>query len=113
LQDQLKLQYIGYGSAPRFFINGVWGGAGGGGQIIAHMLFKHVTPPESSTVDVNTGVSIQTDGVLDVSEVMCTLIIPLEEADAIGQWMQRHVKAAKEMMEIINAGGYVPTGPLQ
>lgn len=108
MDDRLKLEYIGHGTAPRLFINGVWGGAGGTGHVVAHMLFKHMTPPESSEVDIKTGQTVQADGAIDVSEVMCTLIIPLDEAQAIGEWLVRHATKAKEVLKVMEAGGFIP-----
>jgi hypothetical protein len=100
-----KMIYSGYQQAPRFFINGVWGGPLSQGHIVAHFLFKHVTPPESSEFD-NTGKTTNQEGVLDVNEVMVTLVIPPEEAKSIGEWMIRHAESIIE-------GGAPPNVPLQ
>lgn len=110
-EGKLKLDWIGYGQAPRIFINGVWGGASGSGQIVAHMLFRHMSPPEQTTVDVHSGSTTDIDGAVDVSEIMCTMIIPFEEAKLIGEWLVRHADRA---MEVAKSGIMDPhIGPMQ
>jgi len=85
------MTYSGYQHAPRFFINGVWGGPLAAGHIVAHFLFKHVTPPESIELDAK-GQTVAQEGVMDTNEVLVTLIIPPEEATSIGEWMIRHAE---------------------
>jgi len=100
-----KMIYSGYQHAPRFFVNGVWGGPLSQGHIVAHFLFKHLTPPETSEVD-ESGQTTSQEGVLDVHEVMVSLVLPPEEAKSIGEWMIRHAES------ILNEGA--PEGvPLQ
>lgn len=100
-----QMIYSGYQHAPRFFVNGVWGGPLSQGHIVAHFMFKHVTPPETSEFD-GEGNTISQEGVMDVSEVLATLIIPPEEAKSIGEWMVRHA-------ETMIKGGAPPNVPLQ
>ena len=91
-----RLEFTGYSSAPRFFINSVWGGPDTSGHIIAHFLFKHTTPPEYTMMDSQTGRVLEQDGVIEVQEVQLTLIIPPHEAKSIGEWMIRHAKSVLE-----------------
>jgi len=86
-----KVIYTGYQQAPRFFVNGVWGGPLSEKHIVAHFLFRHATPPESCEFD-EEGHTTSQDGILDVNEVQVTLIIPPAEAKSIAEWMIRHVE---------------------
>jgi len=96
MKKEVEVVFSGYRSAPRFFVNGVWGGPLTENHLVAHFLFKHVTPPETMMVDVKTGEQISQDGVIDMNEVLCTLVIPPGEALSIGKWLIRHAEAMIE-----------------
>lgn len=99
MADETRVEFGGYASAPRIFINGVWGGPLTPDHLIAHFLFKHVTPPENITIDAKTGQNTGQEGVIDINEVQCTFIIPAAEAISIGEWMIRHGKDMQKKQE--------------